>query len=553
VAYTESREARRRVYHRRALLGLESSGAPAAECAFHALAALLDEPAFRYSVAAGHEAFAAYATQEALAHFNTARDVAGRMQAGGESIAGDWLGRLYRGRGQALELVNGDEAVQANYEEMRAAGVQRQDRPLEMAALISLSTLYGYYTSLFNPPKASELAREALALARELGDKAAEAGALTGLMMVEVTSAGDNDLVMAYGQQALALARELGLEELQGRILLLLWLPLLFQKQLKPCLEMLSEAQAIWRELGNVPRLAEAFRYRVIVHSAIGDHPRTLAEAPALAALGASIGSRVDEAQGWTHLALAHARQGRFGEALTCTEKVGALSAALGHINEEHGHQWVRIEVYLAAGALAQAEHWADRLIAQRETIMPMFPHGYLTPAALAKIANGKLGEGQALLDSLLPTLSAAAGTSLSTTTMAIAYAHLHLAQGQPEALFAGLEERMRPFREAGFRALLADEYWLRGRAEMALGHYDAAREALLKARETAEAQEERAVLWQILLTLSEVEHAQGAAAAAGALRQEARAMVEDIAAQAGELREPFLGQPAVVQLLGET
>jgi tetratricopeptide (TPR) repeat protein len=328
---------------------------------------------------------------------------------------------------------------------------------------------------------------------------------------------------------------------------------LFFQKQVKPCLEMLSEAQAIWRELGNLPRLAEASRFRVIVHSAIGDHPRTLAEAPELVALGASIGSRVDEAQGWTHLALAHARQGRFGEALTCTEKVGALTAALGHINEEHGHQWVRIEVYLAAGALVQAENWADRLNAQRETIMPMFPHGYLTPAALAKIANGKLDEGQALLDGLLPTLGAKAGSSLSTTTMAIAYAHLHLAQGKPEVLFAELEERMRPFREAGFRALLADEYWLRGRAEMALGHYDAAREALLKARETAEAQEERAVLWQILFTLSEVEQAEGAAAAAGALRQQARRIVEDIATEAGDLRAAFLDQPAVVQLLSET
>ncbi|UCG25624.1 MAG: AAA family ATPase [Chloroflexota bacterium] len=548
VVYGESREARRRVFHRRALLGLETSGASAAECAFHALAALLDEPAFRYSVAAGSEAFASSATQEALAHFDTARDVANRMQDRGESIDADLLGRLYRQRGQALELVNDDQAARDNYEEMLAVAVQSQYRTLEMAALISLSTLYGYYTSLFNPPKARELAQEALALARQLADKAAEAGALWALMMVEFTSAGDNNLVMTYGQEALSLARELGLKEMVGRILLILCWPFFVQKQLEPALKVLSEARSIWRELGNLPRVAEASRYMLILHYAIGDHERTLAEAPELVRLGGSIGSRVDEGQGWTYLALAHARQGRFEQALDAAEKVGALSAAIGHINEEHGHQWARIGVYLAIGALEEAERWADRLYAQREAINPLFVQFYLTQAALAKIVCGRLEEGRAILDEQLSTLPV---DSNAITTMAVAYGHLNLAQGKPEALFAGLDERVRPFREAGFISLLADEYWLRGRAELVLGHYEMARATLLEARRVAEAQDERAMLWKILATCSKLERACGDEAAAERLRDQARLAVCDIAAHAGEMRAVFLGQPAVAQLLG--
>jgi tetratricopeptide (TPR) repeat protein len=451
-----------------------------------------------------------------------------------------------------LELLNDDEAVQDNYEEMRTIAVQRQDRTLEMAALINLSILYGYYTSLFNPPKARELAQEALALARKLGDRAAEAGALWGLMMVEFTSAGDSNLVIAYGQQALSIAHELGLKEQVGRILLILSLTFFAQKLLGQCLETLSEAQAIWRELGNLPRLAETSRYRVIVHNAIGDHRRTLAEAPELIRLGASIGSRVDEGQGWSYMALVHARQGRFEQALEYTEKVGELSAAIGHINEEHGHQWVRIGLYLAVGALAEAEHWADRLYAQREIINPLFIEGYLAYAALAKIANGKLDEGRAILDGLLPTLPADAASSSNITTMAVAYGHLNLALGKSEALFAGLEERVGPFREAGFISLLADEHWLRGRAELAMGHLEAARAALLKARDAAEAQEERAVLWQILATLADVEESCGDAAAAKRLREQARNVVSYIAEHAGELRATFLARPAVAQLLGQ-
>lgn len=553
VVYSESREARRRVFHRRALLALEVAGGSAAECAFHALVALLDEPAFRYSVAAGSEAFASHSVHEALSHFDAAHEAAKRMQATGEVTDGALLATMYRGRGQALELMNDDEAAQDNYDEMRTVAMQRQDRALELAGLISQSYLHANYNSVFNPAKARELAQEALTLARELGDKAAEAGALWGLMGVEFSSAGDKNLIMDYGQQALALAHDLGLKELMGHILNFLCWAFFAQNQIEQAREAIREAQSIWRELGNLPKLAEATRYKGIIHYGIGDHRGTLAEALDLAELGAAIGSRVDEGQGWTHMALVYARQGRFGEALACTEKVGVLSKATGHANEEHGHQKVRIELYLAAGALAEAEHWAESLYAQRENIMPMLIHSYLTEAAQAKIIYGKLAEGEAILDELLSSLQGDTAASFAVIDMAVAYGHLNLALGKPEALFAGLEERVRPFREAGFNAQLADEYWLRGQAEMALSHYEAARKSLLKARDAAGAQEERAVLWQILVTLSELEEARGERDAAKEFRDEAREVVSYIAEHAGELRTAFLSQLAVAQLLGKT
>ena len=151
VVYTESREARRRVFHRRALLALEAAGAPAAECAFHALASLLDEPAFRYSVAAGDDAFVSYAVQDALTHFETAREVVRRMQARGEIVDTDLLDRLYKQRGLALELFQDDEAAQANYEEMRAEAIQRQNPAMELAGLIAQCNLHGRYSGVFKP------------------------------------------------------------------------------------------------------------------------------------------------------------------------------------------------------------------------------------------------------------------------------------------------------------------------------------------------------------------------------------------------------------------
>ena len=72
-----------------------------------------------------------------------------------------------------------------------------------------------------------------------------------------------------------------------------------------------------------------------------------------------------------------------------------------------------------------------------------------------------------------------------------------------------------------------------------------------MKAKDAAEAQDERAVLWQILASLADVEEACGDADAAEQLRDEARTVVADIAEHAGELRDTFLSQPAVAQLLG--
>ena len=552
VVYTESNEARRRVYHRRALLALEAAGEPAAECAYHALASLLDEPAFRYSVAAGGEAFASYALQDALSHFDTAREVARRMGDRGENVDLELLESLYKGRGKILRLNQDDEAAAANYEEMRAEGVGRQSKALELSALIFQSNLHSHYTGVFNPPKARESGRAALALAQELGDRAAQAHALWGLQNAELYSAGDSRQVMAYGQEALALARELGLKELIAHALKNLSWPFGALKPLESAREELAEAQSIWRELGNLRKLAEAYRLMLILHALIGDHRSILVDAPKLSELGASIGSRLDEIEPLYWLTSVHIRQGRFGQALENLEQIRIYVEALGHLKEKHDHQYGRIMFYLEVGALEEAERWADELYAERETVPPNFITPYFVNVARTKIALGKFDEGRGILDELLAALPYDAIWSYNIVDIALGYGEIHLALGQPENLFAGLEERMQPYREAGFGRLLADELWLRGRAALALGQYDAARESLLKAKDAAEAQEERAVLWQILATMSDLEQACGNVDSAKKLRDQARAVVNDIAAYAREMRDVFLGQPAVAQLLGE-
>jgi tetratricopeptide (TPR) repeat protein len=357
---------------------------------------------------------------------------------------------------------------------------------------------------------------------------------------------------VAYGQEALSLARELGLKELMAHALKNLSWPFGAQKQLEQARKELAEAQSIWRELGNLQKLAEAYRLMLIIHSLIGDHRSILVDASKLSELGASIGSRLDDVEPLYWLSSVQIRQGRFGQVLENLEQVRIYVETLGHSKEKHDLQYARTLFYLAVGALDEAERWADELYAGRETVPPNFITPYFVQVARTKIALGKLDEGRAILDELLTALPYDAIWSYNIIEIALEYGRIHLALGQPKNLFAGLEERMQPYREAGFGRLLADELWLRGRAALALGQYDAARASLLKAQGAAEAQEERAILWKILATQSDLEKACGDIAASDMFRSQARDMVQDIAAHAGEMRDVFLSQPAVVKLLGE-
>jgi len=72
VVYTEAGDARRRLFHRRALKVLEKEVGAAAVLAQHALAAGLAQAAFHYSLAAGQEALHLSAVSEVIVHLELA-------------------------------------------------------------------------------------------------------------------------------------------------------------------------------------------------------------------------------------------------------------------------------------------------------------------------------------------------------------------------------------------------------------------------------------------------------------------------------------------------
>jgi hypothetical protein len=117
VVYTEAGDARRRLFHRRALEVLEAGKVSPAAMAHHALAAGEEAAAFRRSLVAGHEALLLSATSEAITHLERARQIAQDVSLrGAESEA--QIRELYLQLSQAYEQSGQHERAQAVKEEL---------------------------------------------------------------------------------------------------------------------------------------------------------------------------------------------------------------------------------------------------------------------------------------------------------------------------------------------------------------------------------------------------------------------------------------------------
>jgi len=118
VVYTEAGDARRRLFHRRALKLLTAAQASAAVLAHHALAAGRTGTAFRLSLAASQEALRVSAAREARAHLEQARllaQVRPLVEAEHEAHILD----LYAQLGRAYELNGQPEQAASIYAELK--------------------------------------------------------------------------------------------------------------------------------------------------------------------------------------------------------------------------------------------------------------------------------------------------------------------------------------------------------------------------------------------------------------------------------------------------
>jgi DNA-binding SARP family transcriptional activator len=144
VIYTEAGEARRAIFHRRALEALEAEAAPAAQLAYHALAAGLAEPAFHWSLAAGDEAMRVAAVRDAITFYEQARHLMTERLHGldlGVMLPAPKIEHLYTHLGRAYELNAEWEKARAVYTLLLSYARDLGQSVMESTAINRLATL----------------------------------------------------------------------------------------------------------------------------------------------------------------------------------------------------------------------------------------------------------------------------------------------------------------------------------------------------------------------------------------------------------------------------
>jgi tetratricopeptide (TPR) repeat protein len=199
VVYSEAGEARRRVFHRRAVEALQTGGTPAAELARHALAGGLDEPALRFSITAGDEAMRLLAARDAAVHYERAIALAERLRRS------DVLAELHARRGHAFVSMGMWPAARRELEVALAGfGAEQQDRYAEILTDITEACWW-----MLDIPAIRQYTTEALALANQLGRGDIEMKAIAWLAAVE-GSQGNLVSGLEQNQRAIERARALG-------------------------------------------------------------------------------------------------------------------------------------------------------------------------------------------------------------------------------------------------------------------------------------------------------------------------------------------------------
>ena len=530
----------------------------------HFAAAGHEARAWPHFAEAGRAAARAYANAEAVAHFTQAIELARHSAATASELCD-----LYALRGRALELSLRHAEALASYAELEALARERAEPALELEGLTRRTTLHSIIGPAFDPPQAHALGSRSLALARRLGNREAEARAGWNLLLVN-TYTGQTDAATEHGEAALRLARELAASapppparELLAYLLTDISLHYINLDDPGRAAAALFEAQPLWRELGNLPMLAETLTRDGVIQLVTG-HPaiaaQRFAEADRLCTLSHNIEGQV-VALGLAPIALAST--GDLGAALRTAERAISLGEISGNPLVLTGTRaelarilgWLGdVEAGLAQAALAldSAQQrlpvvapWAQAVLAglhlQRAQVAPDEPaRGHSLAAANAIVdALPHFREVRRALAYMPPQWTR---TALVTGAVRLAHGRLDEAEAVALALLDDLNR-------IGMVTLLPEAHLLLARIRLAQGDSAAAVFLLTQARAEAGAHGNHHTLLPLLNLMAVIAAESGRTAEAAAFRGEAAALASALAASLDDpaLRARFLSRASQV------
>jgi len=551
AAYTMQVQTRRQALHAVALQALEQLHAAdldahAGELAYHAAEAGLPQQTLDYALRAGDVAFRSYANAEAVAHYTRTLEL--RHLARREQLL-----HLYQRVGRALELTDRYVEALARYEELGELGRERDDSAMQLASWLACALIMTFETPVLDRERGTALAERALALAQTVGDRPTEAQALWVLMIAAGYGRLDYPQALHYGEQALAIARELKLREQMALILNRLGGYYPFHRaQWEASVAALEEAANLWDELGNLLMQADTLMTTGMNAYLIGQYDRAATILEEVMRLRHSIQNAWGVAETATFWALVCWEQGDFGQAIALAAEAMRASEQAGYAAAQSGARFLLGLFYGQLGAFDMGlAYTRDAVTLGRERDLLVLAQS-LAGLAWIYCMQGNLGQAEATITEARQALEKNIGFPTVPHFVGVVGGMIALAQGDWAGAYAAADEVAGKLAAMRVRLYLPDAGYLKGRALLAQGRREEACATLEQARDMAEEMGCRRMLWLILFALSQAvtdnEERQR-------LLGQAQATIGYIAEHIGDpqLQATFLNTPAVREVLGTT
>jgi predicted ATPase/class 3 adenylate cyclase len=505
-----------------------------------------EERAIKYLSLAGDHAAGQYANEEARMFYTRALKIYSKKPTLEEGQT-EQLIHLYLNRGRTLELMGRYEQALDNYLEMEEQARQRDDKNMELAALVARTIIHSVPSPIFNAATGESYASRALSLAEQLGDQAAEAK-IHWALIIRNSILNKPEEARRHGKQSLVLARQLNLREQLAYTLSdlanFVYMP---QGEFESGIQALREAQNLWRALGNLPLLSNCIVYMGFIDLFLGRFDLALQNTDEALHISQSINNLWGQAYSQSINAFVQLELGDLRQANTSLEEAIRLIDESGFSALRPVAHQVQATLYYELGATELARQLALQATEESEN-----EFRFWLPASLAALASALIRKGE--MKSAAQAIGRAneitqeSGTFMQFLFTSMAERELELGRGDYQTALEGAEEYVKLVREAEARAFIPYGLFYKGQALSALGRLEEAEQALREASQWAEQLGSRRIWWKCLASLAEVTARQGKEAQAEVYRGQAREIIEFIAEHAGsaELRESFLSLPEV-------
>ena len=543
AAYQSILRRQKREYHRKVAKAIEALfpekiAEEAHRLAYHYHEARDLPYALKYYQIAGDQSFNLYANQEASEHYGKAIEIALRM-----NVPSVQLSNLYTNRGRAFELLSQFDQALENYEDLEELGHVRSDRSLELAALVLQSTIYSTPTVKFNPEVGSELSRRALALAIDLGDSQAEAKALWSLMLIETMSTGDLKKAISYGEQGLSIAREQNLLEVHTYIQHDIARPYLRTGRMKEAWHSYQSAQAYWREVNNLPMLADNLASMAEALYTVGLFDQAMENAQEGLQISRQIGSTWGQAYNTMNIGPILLELGDIDGSLEALEETYQLSTQANFAAGVVGSQIIKAWLFAMLGDLQSANQTQVGIlefVEKYETFKPLF---YLVQA-LQTLYDGDPHQALQFLENVDREYIADSERIFNPFIFNL-HVEIYLADQNYAMALKTANKFLQKLKNLEVHLLVPDLINQKARALIGLNRQEEAYQELLRARDMAKEQNSRRILWAILVDLAEVEQNR---TLAEEYIQEALQIIQFISNHISDekLKESFLSLPRV-------